>query len=87
MRPVPIPDDKIWPGAKRVVFSPPDGDLTGDIRPVEALVDRSPRTGVTAASVRCALDEGDLERLAAGECVWVSFYGGGMPPFSVDVAP
>ncbi|MFJ5984348.1 hypothetical protein [Lentzea sp. NPDC092896] len=66
-------------------MSAPDGDLTSEIAPVEALVDDS-RSGWRRLSVRCVLDPGDLERLAAGECVWVSFYGG-MPPFSVDVNP
>ena len=87
MRVTPIPDEAVWAGARRVVMSPPDGDLTGPIRAVEAVVDVSPSTGVPVLSVRCALEPGDLERLAAGECMWVSFYGGGMPPFSVDVAP
>lgn len=84
MRPVPIPDDVVWPGAQRVVMNPPDGDLTGPIRAVEAVADISPSTGVPVLSVRCALEPGDLEKLAAGGHVWVSFYGG-MPPFSVDV--
>ncbi|GHH57857.1 hypothetical protein [Lentzea cavernae] len=85
MRPAPIPDGAVWPGATRIVVSAPDGDLAGDIPSVEALVDRS-STGWQRLSVRCVLESGDLERLAAGECVWMSFYGG-MPPISVDLAP
>lgn len=87
MRVTPIPDEAVWSGARRIVVGPPDGDPTGAIRPVEAILDESPSMGVPALSVRCALEPGDLARLAAGECVWVSFYGGGMPPFSVDVQP
>jgi hypothetical protein len=87
MRPVPIPDEVVWPGADRIVVAGPGGDLTGPIPAVEALADVSESTGMRRLSVRCALEPGDLERLAAGEHVWVSFYGGGMPPFSVDVAP
>lgn len=86
MRPVPIPDEVIWPGAERVVVAGPGGDLTGPIPAVEALADETP-SGWRRLSVRCVLEPGDLERLATGEHVWVSFYGGGMPPFSVDVAP
>jgi hypothetical protein len=86
VRPVPIPDEAIWPNAVRVVVAGPGGDLTGEIPAVEALADET-HSGWRRLSVRCALGPGELERLAAGECVWVSFYGGGMPPFSVDVAP
>lgn len=87
MRVTPIPDEAVSAGARRVVIGPPDGDPTGAIRSVEAVLDESSSVGVPVLSVRCALEPGDLERLAAGEHVWVSFYGGGMPPFSVDVAP
>jgi hypothetical protein len=86
VRPTPIPDNEIWTGAQRVVFAAPNGDLTDAvIAPVEALVDRSP-SGFTCASVRCALEPGDLEKLTAGGTVWVTFYGR-MTPFSVDVLP
>ena len=83
----PIPDDVVWKGACRVVIGPPDGDLTGPIRAVEAVLSQSETVGMPVMSVRCALEPGDLEVLAAGGHVWVSFYGGGMPPFSVDVTP
>lgn len=86
MRVTTIPDEAVWAGAERIVVGPPDGDPTGAIRPVEAVVHTSPSTGMPVLSVRCALEDGDLEKLAAGEHVWVSFYGG-MPPFSVDVQP
>lgn len=84
MRPVPIPDDVIWSGATRKVFSAPNGDLLDpEIAPVEAVIDfpRDPSTPVI--SVRCALEDGDLEKLAGGGHVWISFYGH-IVPFSVD---
>jgi hypothetical protein len=87
MRVTPIPDDAVWSGAQRVVIGPPDGDPTGEIRAVEAVADVSPSTGVPVLSMRCALEPGDLEVLAAGGHVWVSFYGGAIVPFSVSVAP
>lgn len=84
MRPSPIPDDAIWDGARRVVFSAPDGDLTNsDIAPVEVLVDAE--GGVPRISARCVLEDGDLDKLARGGTVWVSFYGGSLMPFQVDV--
>jgi hypothetical protein len=86
MRVTSIPSEVVWPGAERVVVGPPDGDPTGPIRAVEAVVDVSESTGVPRLSVRCALEDGELERLAAGEHVWVTFYGG-CPVFSMDVAP
>lgn len=83
MRPAPIPDAAVWPGAQRMVIAPPDGDLTNpDIAPVEALVDQA--SIGRRLSVRCVLEDGDLEILARGGAVWVSFYGV-MVPFSVDV--
>lgn len=86
MRPGTIPDRMVWSGAKRVVMSAPNGDLTDDtVAPVECVVDCPPSLGVLVYSVRCVMEPGDLERLHRGGEVWVSFYGG-MPPFSVAVA-
>jgi hypothetical protein len=86
MRPTPIPDEAIWEGARRMVIAPPDGDLTStDIAPVEALVDVGQDTGIPRISVRCVLEEGDLDKLKAGGTVWIGFYGGQLIPFCVDV--
>ncbi|GAA2327476.1 hypothetical protein [Dactylosporangium salmoneum] len=87
MRPTPIPDREIWPGAHRVTFGPPEGDDSGKIETVETLVDQGPDTGFTRVSVRCELEPGDVEELLAGGTVWVTFYGGGLMPFSLDVMP
>jgi hypothetical protein len=84
MRTTPIPDSAVWPGAKRAVIGPPDGDPTGDIRPVEAVIDIGPTTGIPRLSVRCALEPGDIEALATGGHVWITFYGR-MVPFAVEV--
>lgn len=84
MRVIPIPDGAVWEGGERVVIGPPDGDPTGEIRAVEAIVDVSASTGIRRFSMCCALEEGDLEKLAAGGHVWVTLYGH-MIPFSVDV--
>jgi hypothetical protein len=83
MRVTTIPDNAIWDGAQRLVIGPPDGDPTGDIRPVEAIVDIPP-TGIPRLSVRCALEPGDLEKLTAGGHVWIAFYGH-MVPFCIDI--
>lgn len=86
MRPTPIPDAEVWEGAVRRVMSPPGGDLTNpDIAPVEALFDRSPSTGALCISSRVILEEGDLEKLAAGAPIWVTFWGV-MVPWSIAVA-
>jgi hypothetical protein len=86
MRPTPIPDEEVWEGAVRKVIAPPSGDLTDTtIAPVEALVDQS-GTGYPRFSMRCALEDGDLEVLRAGGVVWVSMLGEHLHPFSVDVA-
>lgn len=88
MRPAPIPDNEILPGSTRIVIGPPTGhDLTGAIRPAEVLHYPSESTGLPVLSARCVLEPGDLETLAAGGAVWVSFYGGQLLPFDVDVRP
>jgi hypothetical protein len=90
MRPTPIPDAEVWPGAFRAVLSGPSGDLTGDgstvmdAQAVEVLFDRGQDTGAARACVRLALEPGDLEKLAAGGVVWLGVYGP-LPVFTLDV--
>lgn len=83
MRPTPIPDEAVWPGAVRRVIAPPGGDLTDpDVSPVEAVVDVV--LGFPRFNIRCVLEPGELEKRASGGHVWVSFLGH-VVPFSVDV--
>jgi hypothetical protein len=89
MRPAPIPDEEIWDGAQRIVVGPPGNDLDTGIAPVEVVVD-TVQIGTSTGprmSARCILEDDDLDMLAAGGTVWVSFYGGQLLPFSVDVQP
>ncbi len=85
MRPVPIPDAEIREGHRRVILAAPDGDLLNEnIAPVEmlaALVDDQ-----WVLSARFVLEDGDLERLAAGEAFWLTFWGG-VVPFAVHFMP
>jgi hypothetical protein len=90
MRPAPIPDDDVWDGARRIIIAPPGGDMTDpEISSVEVLADAVMMHGQPGPrlSARCILEAGDLDALAAGGTVWVSFYGGILQPFSVDVLP
>lgn len=84
MVPVPIPDAQIWPGARRLVIAPPDGDMTNEqIRSCEALVDideLSPRF-----CMRIELEAGDLERLQADPHFWLIIRGLALPPFALVV--
>lgn len=85
MRPSPIPDTEVWDGGRRIVIGPPGNDLDSDIAAVEVIVDQSaigPRM-----TARCIVEPGDLDALCAGGAVWVSFYGGQLQPFSIDVQP
>ena len=85
MRPAPIPSEAVWPGAQRAVIGPPDGDPTNTkVAAIEVVVDQPDSLGVVRYSARCVLEPGDLEKLADGGHVWVSFYGS-MVPFCVDV--
>lgn len=83
MRPVPIPDDRIWEGSRRVVVAGPDGDLTGEIRPVEALVDVVDDT--PRFSILIKLDPEDLEKLKDNPHIWLMWWGHYLHPFSIDV--
>lgn len=84
MRPTPIPDDEVPDGYRRIVMTAPDGDLTGEIRPAEALVHAPGGGEQRIFSFRIVLEDGDLARLAAGEPFWLSFWGG-VPPFDVGL--
>lgn len=85
MRPTPIPDNEVWTGAIRRVIGPPDGDLANpNIAPVEALLDRAPDTGALNISVRFVMEDGDVEKLAAGGTIWLTFWGH-VVPFAVNV--
>ena len=81
MRPVPIPDGlDADPAVTRMVIAGPDGDLTGEIRPVEALVDVRDGGSVT---VLIELDEEDRAAAAAGRQVWLRFMGRRIAPFAI----
>lgn len=85
--PIPIPDECVGPGVRRVVIVPPDGDMTNErIRAVEALagkVDDEYRICVLVT-----LDPGELERLAdmPNPAVWLTMLTPQIPPFSIEVA-
>lgn len=82
MKPTEIPDDEIWAGAKRVRVEGHGEEIPG----VDAIVDQT-RTGVLDGAarfnIRIGLEDGDLEKLAAGGVVWLSFYGNVLP-FSME---
>jgi len=81
VRPTTIPDSEIFEDHRRIVMGPPAGhDLTGNIRSVEMLAGPG---GIYRA--RIILEDGDLERLAAGEPIWLSFLGH-VVPFDVAMA-
>lgn len=86
MRPAPIPDSDVWDGSRRIVIAPPDGDLTStDIAPVEALIGQA-EDGGPLISVRCVLEPGDLDKLAKGGPVWVTFLSPQLVPFAIEIA-
>lgn len=84
MRPTPIPDADVWSGSRRAIYSAPDGDLTRtDVAPVEALVECSGPDG-HLISVRCIPEADDVDQLAAGGALWLTFHGA-LVPFELDV--
>lgn len=89
MRVTPIPDGEIMDATVRIVVGPPRGEPpTGTIRPVEALLEAIPGF-LPVYRLRCICEDGDAERLAAGEPFWLSLWGQ-VVPFDVamtDQAP
>ena len=85
MVPTPIPDDEVFPYGQRVVIGPPPGeDITGDIRAVEAVAWHY--DNVNRYSMRVVLEDGDLERIQAGDPIWVTFLGS-ITPFYFTTEP
>lgn len=90
MRPVPIPDEKIWKGAVRKSILPPNGDMTSDeCRSVDALIDIPNESGMFAGvprfSMLLELEPGDLERLQSGANIWLCMRGPALVPFDVVI--
>lgn len=86
MIPVPIPDECVPPGCRRVVIGPPDGDPTGDIRAVESVVGIDESTGQIRMAMLVALEPGELERLQRTPAVWLTILGDHLHPFALHVA-
>lgn len=84
MRPTPIPDAEVFEGGYRLVIAGPDGDLTGEIRPVEAVRSLGD-DGAPYISLRITLDDGDLDRLAAHGVFWLTLNARQLPPVSLFV--
>lgn len=79
MRVTPIPDGEIMDGTTRLVVGPPQGDPPdGSIRPVEMLL-QAVAGFPPIYRARVILEDGDAERLAAGEPFWLSFWGQVVP--------
>lgn len=84
MRPIPIPAELETPETRRIVFGPPDGDPTGDVRPAEALVGFV--EGIPKLCFLVQLEDGELERLAETGALWLTLSTNQPPPFALHVA-
>lgn len=81
-----IPDDEIFEGHRRIVVGPPPGhDVTGDIRAVEALVAYEPVSHCNVFRTRWRPTPREIERIVAGEPIWVSQFTPRMVVFSVEM--
>jgi hypothetical protein len=85
MTPTVIEDYEVPEGAVRHVIGPPDGDPTGVIRPVEAMIFAHEELEVPIFFVKIALDPGDIEKLKEKGHFWLSLIGHQMQPFDVFV--
>lgn len=83
MRVVPIPDARVWNGARRTVLLPPDGDMTNEqIAPVEVLADTDELGQRVCILVE--LEQGDVQKLTANGQFWLIMYGRQLPVFALE---
>lgn len=90
MRPVAIPDEVMWPGARRVFIGVSKSQKMQDIHELVAAVDQirgGPLDGMPRMQVRMELEPGDLDALRHNPHVWLAFLGvdEGIYPFSLSV--
>jgi len=82
--PVPIPTELVWPGGRRLVIGPPNGDPTDEqIRSVEAIVDADALG--RCFWMRIELEAGDLEQLQADPHFWLVIRGHQLAPFDLQL--
>lgn len=83
MRPVPIPDRRIWtddrgqPLPRRTLGAPKGHE--GTVPPVEILVEHSTLDLGPQCHVLLELEDGDLQRLTVDPHLWLTFWGGVVP--------
>jgi hypothetical protein len=84
MKPVPIPDQLVWPGARLVIFGPPEGhdQRLLEILPVTGVMDKA-TDGVGRVHFMIGLEDGDLERIQARGWFWLVMYSA-VTPFAVE---
>lgn len=86
MRPIPIPDDLVWQGARRTTLVRPDVSLDDELInpvPLEVVVDED-EIG-QRMTMLIALEEGDLLKLMeSGGKFLLMVYGDTMPVFALE---
>lgn len=80
----PIPDDEILPGYVRRTLAPPPNldDIDGPVRPADVQVANAEVGGVVCGVflMRFVAGPGDVERLAAGQPLYLAVLGASQPP-------
>ena len=85
MKPAPVTLDHFrhFPFGRPTRFDPPAAGGPEDCVSVEAILERLPEGN--RIRIPWQLEDGDLEALQRGEHVWLTIWGGGMPPVDVQV--
>jgi hypothetical protein len=83
--PIPIPNAAVPDNCRRVVIGPPDGDPTGDVRPVEAVVGVDEQHRLAFAML-VRLEDGELDRLREMPAVWLTMWTHQIPAFALHIA-
>lgn len=76
------------PWSWKVSIGPPRGVSDEDCGTVDALVERAQGVGFPdRIRIAIELEDGDLERIADGEPIWLTVFSDVLQPFSVDLDP
>lgn len=83
MRPTVLPEAMdLWPGARRVIMSPPDHAGDPAAAPIEAILEEGPAGPLF--TLRCVFDSDEMTRVENGAHLWLTFYGH-VPVFAATI--
>lgn len=80
MRPVPVPEELVWGGARRMVVVPPEG-MEEWASPVEAVI--TEEDGLPCFYMLVRVEEEDFRSFERAPFFWLAIYGTRLSPFGL----